>query len=139
MAEEPNTNAAAELRPVVANESVGNRSRIEMREIFRALILDEIRRGGLTKTRRRRIIQYAAHLNLSATEVGRMITTCRDELLTGDDPDAKSLAVRMVQQEAPPAACTSPWATLGMFALRGLTVGFWLIVGLMLLAWLTRR
>ncbi len=58
---------------------------IDMTTIFRELIADEVRTGRLTRARRRRIIQYAAHLGLSAVQVGRLIEECREEATRSDD------------------------------------------------------
>ena len=57
---------------------------IDMTAIFRQLIADEVRTGRLTRARRRRIVQYAAHLGLSAVQVGRLIAECREEATRSD-------------------------------------------------------
>ncbi len=67
-------------------------------DIFRELIRAEIRHGRLSTWRRRRIVQYAAQLKLSAVEAGRMIEECRDELLTDDDPVAAEHAFVLVTE-----------------------------------------
>ncbi len=58
---------------------------IDMTVIFRELIADEVRTGRLTRARRRRIVQYAAHLGLSAVQVGRLIAECQEEATRSDD------------------------------------------------------
>ena len=58
---------------------------IDMTTIFRDLIADEVRTGRLTRARRRRIVQYAAHLGLSAVQVGRLIAECQEEATRSDD------------------------------------------------------
>ena len=47
--------------------------------IFRRLIGEEIRNGRLSTHRRKRIVQYAAHLGLSAVEMGEMIEQCSQD------------------------------------------------------------
>ncbi len=58
--------------------------RISEEEIFAELIRFEVRTGPLTRARRRRLVRYAAHLRLSAVDVGEMITACRAGL--DEDP-----------------------------------------------------
>lgn len=58
---------------------------IDMTTIFRDLIADEVRTGRLSRARRRRIVQYAAHLGLSAVQVGRLIAECQEESTRSDD------------------------------------------------------
>ena len=58
--------------------------RIGEEEIFAELIRMEVRTGPLTRARRRRLVRYAAHLRLSAVDVGEMITACRAGL--DEDP-----------------------------------------------------
>ncbi len=67
-------------------------------DIFRELIRAEIRHGRLSAWRRRRIVQYAAQLKLSAVEAGRLIEECRDELQTDDDPVAAEHAFALVTE-----------------------------------------
>ncbi len=58
---------------------------IDMQQVFRQLIIDEIRSGrpaeagSLTPAQRRRIVRYAAGLGLSAVQAGRLITSCHNE------------------------------------------------------------
>ena len=54
---------------------------IDTHEVFRQLILGEIRNGRLSRWRRRRIVQYAAAMGLSATEAGDLLVACRKEVL----------------------------------------------------------
>jgi len=81
--------AAPMLRLVGANddhrdgthaEQSAFRPTIHMDDIFREMIRMEIRCGRLSPWRRRRIVQYAAQLNLSAVQAGRLIEECREEL-----------------------------------------------------------
>ena len=70
---------------------------IDTREVFRRLITDELRDGRLTPSRRRRIVRYAAHFGLSAVQVGRLITTCREEALRSADPSERRHALRLIE------------------------------------------
>lgn len=137
MASEPTKQETQPLRLICDAES-SNDQRIDTREIFRRLILDEIRRGALDRPRRRRIIQYAAQLKLSAVEIGQLINSCRDELLAGEDHEGRHMAVRLLQDEDDQVVHPEGWHLLAMFTLRGLTIGLWIIAGILLLAWLFR-
>jgi hypothetical protein len=107
-------------------KSTGSR-RIEIKEIFRRLIAQEVRSGRLTPSRRRRIVRYAAQLHLSAVETGRLIAECREEALHSEDPEEIYHALRLV--EPPPA--TMPWPLKAAIALAGAVV-----VNLVLSKWL---
>lgn len=72
---------------------------IETRDVFRQLIMDEIRNGRMTHARRHRIVQYAAQMGLSAVEAGRLIAACRSELLQDEDADTRNHALRLVEPE----------------------------------------
>ncbi len=86
--------------PSTAN---GN-ERLETKAIFRELIADEVRTGSLTPARRRRIIRYAAQLDLTAVQVGQLIEQCRDEMIQSDDPQERHQALKLV--EPPPQRLT---------------------------------
>lgn len=73
--------------------------KIEMREIFHQMIADELRNGRLTRERRKRVIRYAAQLGLSAVEAGRLITTCREQVLESTDPVERGYALKLVEPE----------------------------------------
>ncbi len=79
--------------------------RIDTKDIFRELIAQEVRSGRLTPSRRRRIVRYASHLQLSAVETGRLIAECREEALESEDPEVVYHALRLVE---PPPAATMP-------------------------------
>jgi len=79
---------------------------IHPRDIFRELIAQEVRGGRLSPARRRRIVRYAAQLGLTAVEVGRMVTACREEALTSEDPQEQRHALRLV--EPPPERLATP-------------------------------
>lgn len=66
---------------------------LDHKAIYRRLILDEIRNGRLSAYRRKRIVRYAAQLDLSAVEVGQMITQCKIE--ARDERMSSSLKLMM--------------------------------------------
>jgi hypothetical protein len=72
---------------------------IDNGEIFRQLIKDELRNGRLTRTRRHRIVRYAAKLRMSAVEAGQLIARCRDEALQSIDPVERLHALRLAEPE----------------------------------------
>lgn len=72
-------------------------SPIDTEEIFRQLIVDELRCGRLTPSRRRRIVQYATQMGLSARQAGRLIETCRGLALHSSDPTERRRAFRLVE------------------------------------------
>lgn len=78
-------------------ETIPFQPAMDIHDIFRAMIAAELRAGRLTPARRKRIVQYAAQLRLSAVDAGRLIDECREEALAGDDAEAKYHAVRLVE------------------------------------------
>ena len=74
---------------------------IELTEVFRALIKEELRHGKLTPLRRRRIIQYAAAMGLSAAQTGALIEQCRREALENGSPEIRRQDLRLVHPEPP--------------------------------------
>lgn len=72
------------------------RPKIDNETIFRELIKAELRNGRLSPWRRRKIVRYAAHLNMSAVEVGQWITQVRKELVAGGNPTHRQQALRFV-------------------------------------------
>ena len=81
--------------------------RIEMSDVFHQMIANELRNGRLTSDRRKRIIGYAAQLGLSAVQAGRLITTCREQILESAEPVERRHALKLVEPEPEriPAAC----------------------------------
>ncbi len=75
--------------------------RIETRDIFHRMIADELRNGRLSRSRRARIVRYAAQMGLSAVETGKLIQRCRREALREDEPRAQYHALRLVEPPAP--------------------------------------
>lgn len=77
------------------------KSTIETRDIFHRMIADELRNGRLSRSRRARIVRYAAQMGLSAVETGKLIQRCREEALRGEDRRAKHHALRLVEPPTP--------------------------------------
>jgi hypothetical protein len=80
---------------------------IDMHDVFRQLVADELRCGRLTPARRRRIMGYAAQLGLSAVQAGRLVEACRKEALESHDPKERYHALRLV--EPPSARIATPF------------------------------
>lgn len=55
-------------------------NRWQRREIFREMALAELRYQNVDDWRRKRLVQYAATLQLSATEAGRLLEEAQKEL-----------------------------------------------------------
>ena len=92
--------------PYDQDELAGYAPPISMYDIFRRLILDEIRNGKLSASRRRRIVRYAAQMGLSAVEAGRLIETCRSEVLERGNETQRFHALHLV--EPPPERISAP-------------------------------
>jgi len=92
--------------------------RINTKEVFRAMIAQEVRSGRLTPSRRRLIVCYAAQFHLSAVETGRLIVECRDEALESEDAEEIYHALRLVEPPPP----TMPLPVKGAIALTAAIV-----------------
>lgn len=101
-------------------------SKIEMRDVFHQMIAEELRNGRLTQERRKRIIRYAAQLGLSAVEAGRLITTCREQVLESADSVGRRHALKLVEPE--------PERVPAAFKLA-LVVALAIVVDLLLFGW----
>lgn len=75
--------------------------RISEEEIFTELIKEEVRTGRLTAARRRRLIRYAAHLQISAVDVGNLIADARRTTDTANRPAPPRPVMKLV---TPPPA-----------------------------------
>ena len=70
---------------------------IDMKDVFCRLIEDELRNGRLTRSRRKRIVQYATQLRISAVEAGRLVEACRQRVLESAEPAERHHALRLVE------------------------------------------
>ena len=77
---------------------LGGGASLSTEAIFRALIAGELRNGRLTPARRRRIVRYGASMGLTASELGKLITQCRNEALLSEDHVERHHALRFVDQ-----------------------------------------
>ena len=102
-------------------------SPMDTKEIFRTLIADEVRSGSLSRSRRRRIVQYASHLGLSGVQVGEMIDDCRKEALESDDTVERANALRLVPAHEPRVPTSAKIA---------IVIGLALLVDFIVLKWL---
>lgn len=68
--------------------------------IFRRLISQEIRNGRLSTYRRRRIVQYAAHLGISAVDMGKMIEHCSQKCFEESMQKNAQPDIRLVKTSA---------------------------------------
>ena len=100
---------------------------LDTRAIFQQLIEEEIRNGRLTRSRRRRIIRYAAQLQLSAVEAGRLIEQSRFNVLRSGDPTQRRHALRLAAPESAGLSTTVKiWLVVtGAIAFDGLVL--WLL------------
>jgi hypothetical protein len=96
---------------------------MDTRDVFRALIVEEIRSGRLTAARRRRIVQYAAQLRLSAVETGRLIAECRDEVAASVDPTERRHALRLAEPQSAGSASLVSRMAPALLLLCKLAVG----------------
>ncbi len=79
---------------------------MDVREIFRQMILREVRDGRLTAARRRRIVRYTAQMGLSPVEAGQLIADCRAEVFQDPEPAVLSRTPRLAEpkpRRIPPA------------------------------------
>jgi hypothetical protein len=72
---------------------------IYTQDIFHQLILEEIRQGRMTTTRRRQIMRYAREMRVSPSAVDRLINSCRNEMLQSPDPEERRRARDSVRSD----------------------------------------
>ena len=70
---------------------------IDIEDVFRKLIEDELRNGRLTRARRKRIIRYAAQLRMSAVQTGQLIEACRRKVVESSEPSEPYRPLRLVE------------------------------------------
>lgn len=101
-------------------------ARLDTQSIFREMVAQELRAGRLSRAGRRRVVQYAAQLGLSAVQAGKLIGECRDAALRSDNPHERRHALRLARETAPPKRMPIKAA----LAIAGI-----MIVELLLIAW----
>ena len=111
----------------VSNASASFMPRIVVTDIFRRLIVDELRSGRLTPARRRRIVRYACQMGLSAVEAGQLMAACREEALASRHPVERRTALRLVEPPLDPVPVgTKIVLAVGVIALGVLVLDlFW--------------
>jgi hypothetical protein len=138
MTEKPMASVNPGLRLVPVEETADSKPSFDTSAVFRELILNEIRRRGLDRARRRELIAYAAQLGVSAPEMNLLISECRDELMESDNLDDVGAALDLLRDEEAAAARAADWALFGMVTLKGMTVALWVVAGLLLVDWLLK-
>ena len=101
---------------------------IHAHDVFHRLILDEIRAGRMTATRRRQILRYARDMRYSSREIDRLIVQCREEARQDGDSEVRERARAAVcsdRDEAPRLLRIAN--TLGMILVGYLLLLRWLI------------
>ncbi len=93
----PNSDSQRDV-PNARVAHLGGGASLPTADIFRALIAGELRNGRLTAARRRRIVRYGASMGLSANELGKLITQCRNEALLSEDHVERHHALRFVDR-----------------------------------------
>jgi hypothetical protein len=101
---------------------------IDTEEIFRELIADELRCGRLTRAQRRRIVRYGAAMGLSAVQIGRLVTSCREQALQSDNQTERYHALRLV--EPPPPLIPTP-VKIGLVVGAAIVIDVLLIMSLL--------
>ncbi len=84
-------------------ESTASSQMLSNKAIFRRLIGEEIRNGRLSTHRRKRIVQYAAHLGLSAVEMGEMIEQCSQDCFGESHPQNLQPELQMMESSEQPS------------------------------------
>ena len=100
---------------------------IDIEDVFRTLIEDELRNGRLTPARRKRIIRYAAQLRMSAVQAGQLIEASRQKILDGGEATEQCHLLRLVE----------PRSTKVPLALKiSVAVALAIILDVLLLKWI---
>ncbi len=74
---------------------------IAVDEIFEHMFVQELRDGRLTPKRRKRLVQYAAQMGLSARQAGVLMDRCcQNAIVKGDEP-AYGHALRLADPPQP--------------------------------------
>ncbi len=119
---------AADERCAVDGRRAAGVPRIDEQDIFRQLIVDEIRNGRLTRSRRKRIVRYAARLRLNAVQAGRLIEQCRQEVSRSDDPAHRAHALRLVEPVRPLIPTTVKiWSVIAVAIVLDILLVGWLL------------
>ncbi len=97
---------------------------IDVNDIFRDMISQELRDGRLTPAHRRRIVDYAARMGFSAVQAGRLIESCRDEALVHGDATERRHALRLIE---PPPGQVAQTVKIVMFLVALIAFGLLLV------------
>lgn len=102
-------------------------SRSEGRVIFREMVRAEARNGQLSDLRRKRLIQYAAALQLTPLEASRIVTeVCfENQVDVGDPPMLYRLVESAAAPQRWPIALKISLILAGAFAAQSLLAKLW--------------
>lgn len=87
-------------------------ARRKAHQIFQGMVRAECRNGALSPLRRRRLIQYAAALQLTPVEAGKIVSEISRETAEAFNQDVPAL-YRMVETAARPARWPT-WLKVGL-------------------------
>ena len=76
----------------------------ERQQVFREMAGQLMRNGPLSTSRRRRLVQYAAALDINATLAGRLIEQARKSHAEQADPPPRTLIVAPIARRRMPTA-----------------------------------
>ena len=97
----PTDNHGSDVQPLHTGPSFSHE---QAREVFREMVRAEARGNMISKLRRKRVIQYAAALNLTSAEAGKIVTEVyleRGVPFGGDGAESPAL-YRLVEASATP-------------------------------------
>lgn len=88
----------------------------ERQQVFGEVVVLELRNGRLSTLRRKRLVQYAATLDISATLAGRLIEQARKRVAESRDESSTAASLRCAQSDgaATPSAESRKWLWIGL-------------------------
>jgi hypothetical protein len=101
----------------------------ERQQVFREMVLHQLRNGPLSRRRRKTIVQYAACLGINAVLAGRLVQEAQRQFDRERATDADSPPLRLVPDE-PETHTRRRWRTI-----LGITVGATMIQSWLILHW----
>ena len=75
-------------------------TRAQRQAVFRKMVAAELRRGGMSRGRWQRLVQYSALLDLSAVEAGALIAEARESVDAIEPPTLRMVGSDRGEQEA---------------------------------------
>ncbi len=108
----------------------------ERRELFRELVLVQLRQGPLSKKRRRALVQYAAVLGVNAVDAGRLVQQAlkiqhalktHQKRQERSSPDLHIVPTQLTAQQTEP---TLSWKAVLAVIIGATMINSWLILRL---------